>query len=154
MKKEMRRKDRKFTEQETIDLLERGEYGILSTYGEDGYPYGVPVSYAYHEGMIYFHGAKGVGHKVENMNYHNKVCFTVVGNTQVLPEQFATIYESAIVFGTVSLAENKLEALELLQKKYSPDFAEKGKQYAISADKAVDVFALKIEEMTGKGRRK
>ena len=53
---EMRRQDRKLTREEAETILRDGQYGILSTTGEDGYPYGVPVSYAYENGKIYFHG--------------------------------------------------------------------------------------------------
>ena len=44
---EMRRQDRKLTQEEAEAILREGQYGVLSTTGEDGYPYGVPVSYAY-----------------------------------------------------------------------------------------------------------
>jgi nitroimidazol reductase NimA-like FMN-containing flavoprotein (pyridoxamine 5'-phosphate oxidase superfamily) len=43
----IRRKDRALSEEEAFKILKAGEYGVLSTVGEDGYPYGVPVSYAY-----------------------------------------------------------------------------------------------------------
>lgn len=40
--------------------------GVLSVLGDDGYPYGMPVTHWYNEknGKIYFHGAKS-GHKIE-----------------------------------------------------------------------------------------
>ena len=44
MNEKMRRKDRKTTEERAYEILKNGEYGILSTIGEDGYPYGVPVN--------------------------------------------------------------------------------------------------------------
>ena len=47
--KELRRKDRAITEEEAIDLLNKAEYGVLSTVTENGNPYGVhvgPVPYA------------------------------------------------------------------------------------------------------------
>ncbi len=49
--------------------------------------------------VIYFHCAPE-GHKLENLSGNNKVSFCVVGKTQVLPDKFATNYESVIVFGT------------------------------------------------------
>lgn len=42
MNEKMRRKDRETTEERAYEILKNGEYGILSTIGEDGYPYGVP----------------------------------------------------------------------------------------------------------------
>ena len=43
MNEKMRRKDRETTEERAYEILKNGEYGILSTIGEDGYPYGVPL---------------------------------------------------------------------------------------------------------------
>ena len=40
----MRRKERQITGEETEEILKNGEYGIFSSVGEDGYPYGVPVT--------------------------------------------------------------------------------------------------------------
>jgi len=41
-------------------------------------------------------------HKLDNIEYNTKVSFCVVGKTKVLPDQFATDYESAVVFGVAS----------------------------------------------------
>ncbi len=151
--KEMRRKDRQLTTEAALHILETGEYGILSTVGTDGIPYGVPVSYVCQNGIIYFHCAQGVGLKVENMLHQPKVCFTVVGATQVLPEKFSTRYESAIVFGTVREATDKRTGLTLLQEKYSPAFPEEGKQHIQSSYEKVAVYEITIEQLTGKGRQ-
>lgn len=150
---EMRRADRQLSEEETKQLLTKGEYGILSTIGEDGYPYGVPVSYAYKGDKLYFHCANGVGHKLENITLNEKVSFTVVGDTEVLPAKFSTAYESVIVFGTVAPVEDKLEALALLCHKYSPEFAQKGRDYAAHDQGKTGVYAINIEHMTGKSRK-
>ena len=149
----MRRSDRKLPEDEAKRILMQGEYGILSTIGEDGFPYGVPLSYAYDGEKIYFHCATDVGHKLENLNFSSKACFTVVGMTQVLPNKFATKYESVVVFGTVSPVENKLTALEKIRKKYSPDFEIQGKKYAKASEMKVAVYELQIMEITGKARK-
>ena len=61
---EMLRKDRMLNQGETIDILNRSEYGILSTVGKDNAPYGVPLNFAYVEGVIYFHCAKANGYKI------------------------------------------------------------------------------------------
>ena len=44
---ELRRKDRAITKEEAITLLNKGEYGILSTVSENGNPYGIPLSYCF-----------------------------------------------------------------------------------------------------------
>ena len=150
---EMRRSDRKLTDEETKQILAKGEYGILSTYGEDGYPYGVPLSYVYAGEKIYFHCSSEDGYKIQNMKYCNKVCFTVVGKTEVLPDQFATRYESVIAHGEVRKVTDKLPVLKMIQEKYSPDYAEKGIKYANSALDRVSIYEMQIERMTGKAKR-
>ena len=150
----MRRSDRKLPEDDAKRILMQGEYGILSTIGEDGFPYGVPLSYAYDGEKIYFHCAADVGHKLENLNFSNKVCFTVVGMTQVLPNKFATKYESVVVFGTVNPVEDKLAVLEKIREKYSPGFEIQGKRYAEASEMKVAVYELQIMELTGKARKR
>ena len=76
----MRRKDRALSEEAAVQILKDGEYGVLATCGADGQPYGVPLSYVYHKGKIYFHGAK-TGHKLNNLSGSPKASFTVVGHT-------------------------------------------------------------------------
>ena len=49
-------------------ILQKGEYGILSTVGQDGKPYAVPLSYAWKDGLIHLHCAANVGKKLENIS--------------------------------------------------------------------------------------
>lgn len=153
MNHEMRRSDRRLSEDEAKQVLMQGEYGVLSTIGKDGFPYGVPLSYAFDGEKIYFHCAANAGHKLENLDFSNKVCFTVVGKTQVLPEKFATRYESVIVFGTVKSASDKLAVLELICAKYSPNFEEQGKKYAKATEDRVAAYELQILEFIGKAKK-
>jgi len=151
----MRRADRAIPDREAEEILRAGEYGVLSTVSADGQPYGVPVSYTYAGGVIYFHCARE-GHKLENLNGNNKVSFCVVGRTQVLPDKFATNYESVIVFGKafeVTDDEKHAGLVELL-KKYSPDFMDKGLRYIKGDGDQARVYKIVIEALTGKARRK
>lgn len=50
---EMRRKDKLMAAAEVEDVLKDTEYGILGTYGENGYPYAVPVNYVYKDSRSY-----------------------------------------------------------------------------------------------------
>lgn len=151
MKHMMRRKDKLLSQNEAIKVLEKGNYGVLATISEDGYPYGVPVSYVYMDGKIYFHCAKGVGHKLENIKNSARVCFTVVGNTQVIPEAFSTKYESIVAFGVANEAcENKYDAMVKLIEKYSPEHKESGVKYIERAIDKVSVIEIAIEKLTGK----
>ncbi len=150
----IRRKDREITTQEAVEILDSAEYGVLSTVGKDGQPYGVPVSFVHKDGNIYFHCALS-GRKLDNIEHNRKVSFCVVGKTNILPDKFATEYESAVVFGVaseVSGAERYNDLLWLLEK-YCPDFIEEGKQYIELKDKATRVIKIDVSHITGKARR-
>lgn len=153
MFREMRRQDRKTDDKQALRILESGEYGILSTSGSNGYAYGVPVSYAYSEGCIYFHCAVE-GHKLDNIAHNNKVSFCVVGETEVLPGNFSTKYESVVVFGKASEVngDEKREALMTILRKYSPKFMDKGIEYIKADASKTKVIKIEIEHMTGKSR--
>lgn len=154
MFKGMRKQDRKMSDKHAIDLLKRGEYGILSTVGTEGYPYGVPLNYGYVDNYIYFHCAKD-GYKLDNIIKNDKISFCVVGNTEVVPHKFTTKYESVIIFGkTVNVEEVKEKENGLLGilEKYSKDFIKEGKEY-INRDIAnTKVYKINIEHITGKVR--
>jgi nitroimidazol reductase NimA-like FMN-containing flavoprotein (pyridoxamine 5'-phosphate oxidase superfamily) len=152
----MRRKERLMPEKDTLDLLTRAEYGVLSTVDEDGQPYGVPVSFANTTEKIYFHSAQ-TGHKLDNIENQKQVSFCVVGDTQVLPSQFSTRFESVIVFGEASIVtdrEEKLSALILLAQKYAPGFPAEGEVYIQKGFDHTAVVGIKIQHLTGKNRNK
>lgn len=153
MYREMRRKDRQLGQEEAVELLNRGEYGVLATI--DGtMPYAVPLSYAYEDGSIYFHCAK-VGHKLDNIRSNDQVSFCVVGNTKVLPEKFSTAFESVIAFGTVEILEKKEEkakALKALILKYSSGYIPEGDAYINRAIDETCVVKINVEHFTGKKR--
>ena len=65
------------SEEQMDALMERARYGVISTVGEDGYPYGTPVNFVVLDGRIFFHGRK-VGEKVSNLKRDPRCCFTVV----------------------------------------------------------------------------
>jgi hypothetical protein len=152
--KNIRRKDREITTQEVIKLLGSADYGVLSTVGIDGQPYGVPLSYVHKDGSIYFHCGLS-GHKLVNIEHNRKVSFCVVGHTRVLPEKFATEYESAVVFGVASevFGAERYNALLWLLEKYCPDFIEPGKEYIALKGQATKVIKIDIDHATGKANR-
>lgn len=154
MFREMRKKEREINLEEAQRILKENNYGVLSTINADnGYPYGVPISYSYMNNEIYFHCAKE-GLKIESFSKNNKVCFTVIGRTEILPEKFSTKYESTIVYGQlIELTEEKKEkALFELIKKYSADFLEEGRAYIERAGARTRVYKIKIEHISGKAR--
>ena len=150
----MRRIERKMSDEKTNSLLQNGEYGILSTVSRDNKPYGVPLSYVLVDGAIYFHCAI-VGTKLDNILHNSNVCFTIVGKTRVLADKFSTEYESVIVFGQATFVEIESEKINILQeivKKYSPDFTEEGFKYVKQAHERTKIVKIKIDTFSGKNR--
>jgi len=147
----MRRQDKELGSDEAINLLTDCEYGVLSTVGSDGQPYGVPLNYAYKNNCIYFHCAL-TGHKIDNIDNNPRVSFCAVGNTKVLPSEFSTNYVSAVAFGAASEVQGseRYNALVLLLEKFSPDFMEEGKNYIEKFDKATKVFKIEVAHISGK----
>ena len=152
--KELRRKDRAITEEEAIALLNKAEYGVLSTVTENGKPYGVPLNFCIIDHCIYFHCAIE-GQKIENIKQNESVSFCAVGNTEILPDKFGTKYESVIVSGKAEevFNINKQIALEGLLHKYSPEFFDKGIKYIEGSREKTRVFKITINKLTGKARK-
>lgn len=139
--------------EDALKLLASGEFGILSTVGEEGQPLGTPLNYVFMDNTVYFHCAKE-GHKLNNIINNNKVCFTVVGKTRVLQEKFSTEYESVILIGKAQPVEGeeKVNALKALIYKYSPDFIKEGMVYVEKAAEKTCVVKIEIMDITGKHR--
>jgi len=149
----IRRQDREITESEAIEIIQKGEYGVLSICSPNG-GYGIPLNYALKDRTLYFHCAIE-GSKLDYLRNNNKASFCVVGKTEVLPSKFATNYESVIAFGlaTEVEGEEKREALMLIVEKYSADFIQEGKEYLEKLYDRVKVLKLSIESITGKARK-
>jgi nitroimidazol reductase NimA-like FMN-containing flavoprotein (pyridoxamine 5'-phosphate oxidase superfamily) len=154
LEKKMRRKDRALTEEQAIVLLNKAEYGVLSTVTESGKPYGVPLNFCVIDHCIYFHCAVE-GQKIDNIKQNKYVSFCTVGNTAVLPDKFGTKYESVIVTGEVEevFDKNKQMALEGLLIKYSPGFFDQGTKYIEELKEKTRVFKITINKLTGKARK-
>lgn len=149
----MRRSDKMLTNEEMLEILNTAEYGILSTVGENGYPYGVPVSYLYKDGNIYFHSA-AEGHKLDNMKLNNKVSFCVVKDVALIPDDFNTKFKSVICFGDVIEIEEhkKQEIYILLLEKFSNKYMEAGMEYIRKFGAKAKVYKIEIAHMTAKGK--
>lgn len=150
MERKMRKSNKLMDKSSVEALLNRALYGVLGTYGEDGYPYAVPLSYVYDDGCIYFHCAKNVGHKYENITFCNKVCFTVVDSVETISASFNTKFESAIAFGTVHEYEKPEKIFHKFIEKYSKGFEKEGQIYIDKAMGNASVYCIEIESMQGK----
>lgn len=152
----MRRKDRAVSDEEALDILRRGEYGVLAMTDADGWPYAVPLSYVFMDGALYFHSAKS-GRKAEALRRDSRVCFTVVGDTEpVYSGDFSTFFESVLVFGRVAHVEDaaeKYRSLLGLAQKYLPGNIDKADSSIHKSIKRTAVFKLLPEIITGKAKR-
>ncbi len=153
---QMRRQDRELSPGEAADILTRGLYGVLSMIGADAYGYGVPLSYVYTGGRIYFHCA-WEGQKLVYLRRHNKVSFCVVTEAVPLTEKFSMRYRSAMACGKISEVEGeeKMAALLALVDKYACDdaYRERGRPHAVNGFAKTVVLRLDIERLTGKTRK-
>ena len=151
MMKEMRRKDKAISLEEAQELLHKHDVGIFSTVDQEGQPYGVPVNYVYNNNKIYFHCALE-GYKLENIRTNNKVCFTIFGGNEIIPQRFTTTFESVVVFGKAAVVAEaeKLEALQLIVERLSPGFEKEGMEYINKSGNATLVVRVDVEHISGK----
>ena len=149
----MRRSRQALSWQETEEILRRGTSGVLALAGAEGYPYAVPLSYVYTQGILYFHCAK-VGHKLESIRRCEKASFCVVDRDEIKPEAYTTYYRSAIAFGRVRILESEEEkrrAIEQLSQKYHPMDTPAHRKAVIEREYApLCMLAFTVEHMTGK----
>ncbi|MDW5563274.1 MAG: pyridoxamine 5'-phosphate oxidase family protein [Methanomassiliicoccus sp.] len=152
----MRRRNQALSGDECLDILRSCSTGILGAAGPDGYPYAVPLNYAYDDGRIIFHCARE-GHKLDCIRHSEKVSFCVVQSDQVVPQAFATDYRSVIIFGRARVLTDdraRRQALEKLNEKYSPQFPEEGRREIERGWNAVCIVEIEIEHLTGKEAKK
>ena len=149
----IRRKDRVISQEAAETLLRQERRGVLAVYGDEEYPYAIPINFLYDEGhqRIYFHGAKS-GHKVNAIQKCNKICFTVYGNETIKELTWAPYVQSVVVFGKCRLLDNDKTALEILKRlamKYFPDEEIADREIGKYGN-AVQLFEITIEHMTAK----
>lgn len=133
-------------------ILNKATSGVLNLLGDDDYPYGVPISYAYKDGRLYFHGMP-CGHKMDAMTKHEKASFTIIETDQVVAEEYTSYFRSVIVFGKMRVLEKpgeKVEGLMNLVDKYSADYRDGGMDEINGKLNGVSVFVLEIEHISGK----
>lgn len=152
MFREMRRKNQTLSRAACEEILRRATAGVLAVAGDDGYPYAVPLSFAYENGRILFHGAL-TGHKLDAIAREDKVSFCVIDGDQVVPEEFTTYFRSVIAFGrarVLSSEPEKRQALEILADKYAPGLAVERDRAIVSQAARTAVVEIVVEHLSGK----
>jgi hypothetical protein len=135
-------------------VLMEAEVGRLGTCA-DGLPYVVPLSYAYSDGRILFHGASE-GKKMREIARNPRVCFEV-DVAELMPAEdpcnFNFRYRSVIANGTARVIEDvdeRIDGLKLIVEKYAPGMGDRITEETIDRLKNLAVVEIKIDEMVGK----
>ncbi len=153
MFREMRRKKQQISREECIRILKEEPRGVLSMAGENGYPYGIPLSHWYCEedGKIYFHGAKE-GHKLDAIAKCDKVSFCVMDKGYHNEGEWALNINSVIVFGRIRPVTDDAKTREVCEqicRKFTDDEAYIQKELTNALPRVL-CLELTIDHMTGK----
>ena len=136
-----------------VEILERGTSGVLAVAGDGGWPYAVPLSYAFDGEKLYFHCARE-GHKLDAIRREARASFCVVDRDDVKPAEYTSYFRSVIIFGRVRVLEDKAQkraAIELLARRYFPEDSAENRRRAIEREWAgLCMLEMDIEHMSGK----
>lgn len=147
----MRRFRQQLSDEECIAILQEEKRGVLALFGDDGYPYAVPLNFVYDKGKLYFHCAPA-GHKIDAIRRSDKVSFCVTNRGEKPDDDWAYFVKSVIVFGRARLLTDRNEIIDkcrLLGLKYYPDAREVEEEIQKDGHR-VACIELTAEHMTGK----
>jgi len=153
MFRKMTRFKQEIPQQECRELLKKQDRGVLSVFGDDGYPYGLPINHYYceEENRLYFHsGSKG--HKIDAIRKHDKASFCIYDEGYRKEGEWALNITSVIVFGRIEIIEDRNKIIDICRKlsyKFTDDETYIENEISRSGYKTF-MFALNIEHMSGK----
>ncbi len=151
MFRELSKKDRVLSKEEVIRILTETQDGTLAVNGDDGYPYSVPMSFAYADGKIYLHGMNK-GYKMDAIAKDGRVSFSVVGESVQVPEKTSVRFKSVIAFGRARIVpdDEKGHGMALIARKYSGAYPEVVEKTTKAFWNAFSVVEITVEHVTGK----
>ena len=155
MEHKMHKASRQLPEDETLELLKRGDHATLSVQGDDGYPYATPVNYIVVHDKVYLHSAP-YGYKIQCLERNPKCCFSAIVSTRIIPEKITAAYESVILTGQAVFVEDRAEkqaALEAFVTQKHPGYEEIGFQMIAKQIDKTAVLRLDPVALTGKAYR-
>lgn len=142
-------------------MLAKIEFGVMII--PDSEPYGVPVSFCYHKGEIYFHGAKS-GRKYQLLKENPRVSFSAtkvysyipshfLNNTMIPTQFFFSAYFSG-AFESITDSHRKKQILKALVQKYEPyrDSLDMDLGQFRGSEKGVFVGVIKVENQSVKAK--
>ena len=152
----MRRHDRALTEADTLRVIKAAHFAFLTTVGEDGRPYGVPVNAVYCDGVLYFHGTAQKSRKAQNIAATPYVSLTFVAYEKRIGEEHSVDYASAVVEGRAELvtdeAEREKAFLAICKAHAAGPTAEEHRTYARQGGDFASVWRVTVDTMSGKSR--
>ena len=135
------------------EVLSRGTSGVLALLGDGGWPYAVPMSYAFDGEKLYFHCARE-GHKLDAIRREARASFCVVDRDDVKPAEYTSYFRSVIIFGRVRVIEDEAQmraAIELLARRYFPEDSAENRRRAIEREWAgLCMLEMDIDHLSGK----
>ena len=150
--------EREASFEDACEILERGEFAVVSTVDPDGTPYGVPLSYVMMDGKMYIHTGKGPGHKFDDFRHDSRVSVAVAIDLEPIYMEsfFTTRYASVIATGNITPVEDSVtvrQALVALCMKYCPQFKDEIGGAIQREWDITDVWVVEFDEIRAKAGR-
>lgn len=128
-------------------ILRQTEWGVLASVSIDGEPFAVPIGYAWDEstGQLIIHTSRR-GQKIDNLRRDNRVCFTIVGSSNLVTDKFSASFESLVIFSRIEEITDPDEALKaatIFCRKFAPKIVEG--LNADAADREINDLALMLD---------
>lgn len=155
----MQMAERELSLTEAREILEEGEYCVLSTVDPDGTPYGIPLSYVMLDDRLYIHTGERAGHKIDDWEHDPRVCISVAIEVEPCYEEsfFTTRFASVIAQGRIHHLERASEVRKVLVAlcmKYLPQFKD---EIGGAIEREIDVtgaWCVELDEIRGKAGRR
>ena len=140
--------DRELSEAEAWEILDAGEYAVISTVDPDGTPYGVPVSYVIIDEKLYLHTGERPGHKIDDFLHDPRVSVAVATEVEPCFEDtfFTTRFASVVALVRRVLVELCMKYLPELKDEIGPAI---GREIDVTA-----AWCVEFDEIRGKAGRR
>jgi nitroimidazol reductase NimA-like FMN-containing flavoprotein (pyridoxamine 5'-phosphate oxidase superfamily) len=154
----LRRVDKRMSEEEVNEFLERAFCGRTATVGADGYPYVVPNLFVWMQGRLLLHTAPYEGHFLRNVRHCDRVSFETDEPGQIFPYghvecDTSVSYRSVILFGRIQIVSEESEKTrfyEAFLRKYAPPDSWGREKGSFPRMGATIVYLITPESVTGK----
>ncbi len=155
---QLRRVDKRMSEEDMNEFLARAFCGRTATLGADGYPYVVPNLFVWREGHVWLHTAPYEGHFLRNVRHCERVSFEVDEPGQIFPYghvecDTSVSYRSVVLFGRIGIIEEeaqKTRFYEAFLQKYAPPDSWGREKGSFPRMGSTVVYRIVPESMTGK----